>query len=132
MKNYWDDGELYSQPSESLLKRNASDSLKKQKMKGKTMHPIIISSRKIARSWWGNAWCENLERYADYTSRLETWETVCTYRNGSGSADREGKDSGTCTGKAEGSGWLPYFWTMKEIVTELSVKNKNILSHVLT
>ncbi len=53
MKNYWDDGELYSQPSESLLKRNASDSLKKQKMKGKTMHPIIISSRKIARSWWG-------------------------------------------------------------------------------
>lgn len=71
MKNYWDDGELYSQPSESLLKRNASDSLKKQKMKGKTMHPIIISSRKIARSWWGNAWCENLERYADYDSRLE-------------------------------------------------------------
>lgn len=71
MKNYWDDGELYSQPSKSLLKRNASDSLKKQKMKGKTMHPIIISGRKIARSWWGNAWCENLERYADYASRLE-------------------------------------------------------------
>jgi hypothetical protein len=71
MKNYWDDGELYSQPSKSLLKRNASDSLKKQKMKGKTMHPIIISGRKIARSWWGNAWCENLERYADYDSRLE-------------------------------------------------------------
>lgn len=31
MKNYWDDGELYSQPSESLLKRNASDSLKSRK-----------------------------------------------------------------------------------------------------
>ena len=50
MKNYWDDGELYSQPSESLLRRNASDSLKKQKMKGKAMHPILISGRKIARS----------------------------------------------------------------------------------
>lgn len=71
MKNYWDDGELYSQPSESLLRRNASDSLKKQKMKGKAMHPILISGRKIARSWWGNAWCENLEGYADYASRLE-------------------------------------------------------------
>lgn len=71
MKNYWDDGELYSQPSKSLLKRNASDSLKKQKMKGKAMHPILISGRKIARSWWGNAWCENLEGYADYASRLE-------------------------------------------------------------
>ena len=71
MKNYWDDGELYSQPSEILLRRNASDSLKKQKMKGKAMHPILISGREIARSWWGNAWCENPERYADYASRLE-------------------------------------------------------------
>ena len=125
MKNYWDDGELYSQPSESLLKRNASDSLKKQKMKGKTMHPIIISSRKIARSWWGNAWCENLERYADYASRLERGKRYV--RNGT-VVDLQ-IEKGRI--QAEGSGWLPYFWTMKEIVTELSVKNKNILSRVL-
>ena len=25
----------------------------------------------ICESWWGQAWCENLEGYADYASRLE-------------------------------------------------------------
>lgn len=35
------------------------------------MHPIAVSGRKITKSWWGTAWCENLERYADYASRLE-------------------------------------------------------------
>lgn len=28
------------------------------------MEPVIINGRKIAESWWGKAWCENLERYA--------------------------------------------------------------------
>lgn len=71
MRKYWDDEQVYSQPSESLLKKNASESIKKQNSKGKEMHPIIVSGRKITKSWWGTAWCENLERYADYTSRLE-------------------------------------------------------------
>ena len=32
--------------------------------------PVEITSRKIATSFWGNAWCKNLERYHDYHSRL--------------------------------------------------------------
>ena len=71
MKNYWDEGEQFSQPSEGLLKKNINESLKKQTSKGKLMRPVVISGRKIARSWWGNAWCENLEKYADYASRIE-------------------------------------------------------------
>lgn len=71
MRKYWDEAPVYSQPSESLLKRNADESMKKQQKKGKEMHPIIVSGRKITQSWWGTAWCENLERYADYASRLE-------------------------------------------------------------
>lgn len=71
MRKYWDEEQVYSQPSESLLKRNAGASIKKQQEKGKQMHPIIVSGRKITKSWWGTAWCENLERYADYASRLE-------------------------------------------------------------
>lgn len=71
MRKYWDEDQVYSQPSESLLKRNAGASIKKQQKKGKQMHPIIVSGRKITKSWWGTAWCENLERYADYASRLE-------------------------------------------------------------
>ena len=30
----------------------------------------LIKSRQIANSWWGKAWCQNLERYADFDTRL--------------------------------------------------------------
>lgn len=32
--------------------------------------PVIIEGNKIAKSFWGKAWCSNLERYSDYASRL--------------------------------------------------------------
>ena len=32
--------------------------------------PVIIEGSKIATSFWGKAWCSNLERYSDYASRL--------------------------------------------------------------
>ena len=71
MRKYWDDEQVFSQPSTGMLKQNATDSLQKQRKKGKEMHPIVITGRAITRTWWGNAWCENLEKYADYASRLD-------------------------------------------------------------
>ena len=71
MRKYWDEDQVYSQPSERLLKKNANESVRKQHQRGKETHPIIVTGRKITKSWWGTAWCENLERYADYASRLE-------------------------------------------------------------
>lgn len=38
--------------------------------KGENPEPVIISGRKIAASWWGKCWNENLERYADYSNRI--------------------------------------------------------------
>ena len=32
--------------------------------------PVIIKGRQIAATWWGQAWCANLERYADYQNRI--------------------------------------------------------------
>ncbi len=32
--------------------------------------PVTIDGNAIARSFWGKAWCANLERYSDYASRL--------------------------------------------------------------
>jgi len=32
--------------------------------------PVVIVGSKIAKSFWGKAWCSNLERYSDYASRL--------------------------------------------------------------
>ncbi|TDW16531.1 SWIM zinc finger protein [Breznakia blatticola] len=69
-RNYWKSESYYDQPSESTLKTNSSNSQKKMKEKGVELEPIIITGRSIANNWWGKAWCMNLERYADYDSRL--------------------------------------------------------------
>ena len=69
MARYWDTTN-YPQPTEEELKTNAKATAKKAAKKGKELHPIIISGRNIAKSWWGKAWCDNLERYADYDTRL--------------------------------------------------------------
>ncbi|MFR1256281.1 MAG: SWIM zinc finger family protein [Eubacterium sp.] len=70
MRRYWEIDQTFAQPSESLLKKNLKESVKKQKGKGNKLEPVVISGRTIAKSWWGKA-CDNLERYADFTSRLE-------------------------------------------------------------
>lgn len=36
----------------------------------KTYSPVIIEGKKISVTWWGNAWCANIDRYADEANRL--------------------------------------------------------------
>ena len=69
MARYWNEMN-YPQPTEEELKENAKNTRKKAAAKGQTLHPVVIKSRQIANSWWGKAWCENLERYADFDTRL--------------------------------------------------------------
>jgi uncharacterized Zn finger protein len=46
--------------------------LKKQAgKKGRRPEPVAIDGRLIARTFWGKAWCQNLESYADFAYRLE-------------------------------------------------------------
>ena len=71
MSRYWQDEGGYSQPTTEKLQQNAAASQKKAQAKGQVWEPVIIQGRTIARSWWGQAWCRNLERYADYDSRLD-------------------------------------------------------------
>ncbi len=70
MSRYWEEG-CYSQPTTSELKRKSEASRVSAEKKGKRLEPVVIQGRNIAKSWWGRAWCDNLERYADYESRLE-------------------------------------------------------------
>lgn len=70
MSGYWEKGN-FSQPTVTELRRNTLASQKKAQAKGQRLEPVIIQGRTIAKSWWGQAWCRNLERYADYASRLE-------------------------------------------------------------
>jgi uncharacterized Zn finger protein len=53
----------------------------KLKKKGILLSPVIVEGRTIAKTFWGKAWCENLERYSDYASRLPRGRTYV--RNGS-------------------------------------------------
>ena len=69
-KSYWDTSTQYAQPSTQELKRNAAQAAEKAVRMGKALCPVVLTGRTIAKSWWGKAWCENLERYADYKSRL--------------------------------------------------------------
>ncbi|MBV9342856.1 MAG: SWIM zinc finger family protein [Acidobacteria bacterium] len=43
--------------------------------------PVVIEGRNIAKTFWGKAWCENLERYSDFQNRLPRGRTYL--RNGS-------------------------------------------------
>lgn len=70
MSRYWNESN-FSQPTVTELRRNTLASQKKAQAKGQQLEPVVIQGRTIAKSWWGQAWCKNLERYADYDSRLE-------------------------------------------------------------
>jgi len=52
-------------------KAQAAKNLAKLQKKNPQLAPIIIEGRKIARTWWGIAWNDNLERYADFANRIE-------------------------------------------------------------
>lgn len=39
-------------------------------MKKDLFEPIVIPGREIASSWWGKAWCKNIDYYADYDNRI--------------------------------------------------------------
>ncbi len=71
MKHYWDIENTYVQPDADGLKSRAKATAKREQSKGKTLQPVIVEGRKLVTSWWGQAWCDNLERYADFDSRLE-------------------------------------------------------------
>ena len=40
------------------------------KTTGRPPAPVVIEGRHIATTFWGQAWCRNLERYSDFATRL--------------------------------------------------------------
>ena len=50
---------------------DAQNRIDKLRKKNKNIQPIApFTDRKIAHSFWGQSWCNNMERYADYENRL--------------------------------------------------------------
>jgi uncharacterized Zn finger protein len=53
----------------------------KLKNAGHVLSPVTAGRGLIAKTFWGKAWCQNLERYSDYANRLPRGRTYL--RNGS-------------------------------------------------
>ncbi len=56
---------FYRAPTQAELKEKARKATKKD------YHPVVLASRTISSSWWGKAWCDNIDRYADAYNRLD-------------------------------------------------------------
>ncbi|MDR3515531.1 MAG: SWIM zinc finger family protein [Azospirillaceae bacterium] len=62
-------------------RQKAEREMAKLRKKGQPVAPVVIEGRSIARTFWGKAWCDNLESYHDYANRLPRGRTYV--RNGS-------------------------------------------------
>lgn len=69
-------------PFETPAVKDLWQMAKENLSKRKNYEPVLIegTSRKICKSWWGDAWCRNLERYADWSNRIGRGKTYV--RNG--------------------------------------------------
>lgn len=66
----------------AAARRQAADRrVAKMQKGGQMLSPVAASRGAIAKSFWGKAWCRNLERYSDYSNRLPRGRTYL--RNGS-------------------------------------------------
>jgi len=62
-------------------RRQALRVMEQLRKKGHPVSPVKVEGRAIAKTFWGKAWCENLERYNDFANRLPRGRTYV--RNGS-------------------------------------------------
>lgn len=65
----------------SVRRHEAARTAAKLAKKGQALSPVPASRGAIAKSFWGRSWCQNLERYSDYSNRLPRGRTYL--RNGS-------------------------------------------------
>lgn len=71
-------------PYVPVAKRRANAAHAAQKLakkRGRELQPISLAGRKIAHTFWGEAWCDSLENHSDFENRLPRGRTYV--RNGS-------------------------------------------------
>lgn len=85
-------------------KRKAQKAVEKLKKKNPDISPVVIQGRKLASTWWGKAWNDNLERYSDYANRIDRGRSYV--RNGAVLDLR--MEKGTVAALVQGSSSKPY------------------------
>ena len=77
--DYWGGWPRYVPVAER--KEKARKQAEKLRKKGDSRAPVVIAGRTIAATFWGKAWCQNLEQYGDYENRIPRGRAYV--RNGS-------------------------------------------------
>lgn len=67
MSGYWG---WKKRPRVGTLQQAAKREAARMEKSGRKLSPIVVDGRTIARTFWGRAWCDNLESYGDYENRL--------------------------------------------------------------
>ena len=62
-------------------RKKAEREMAKLRKEGHPHSPVTIQGRQIGTTFWGKAWCDNLESYSDFANRLPRGRTYV--RNGS-------------------------------------------------
>jgi uncharacterized Zn finger protein len=75
------DGEWAPYVPVAKRRARAAREIDKLRKEGTKIEPIEVQGRKIARTFWGEAWCSHLEKFSDYENRLPRGRTYV--RNGS-------------------------------------------------
>jgi uncharacterized Zn finger protein len=76
MSRYYDyDNEWPPYVTVAERRRKAAKKIASMRKAGRTVAPIEIAGRKIATTFWGEAWCKNLEAYSDFANRLPRGRT---------------------------------------------------------
>ena len=78
IRDYWGWKQYVPVAQRRRLALRKTEQLRKR---GRSTSPVVIEGRTIAKTFWGKAWCENLERYSDFRNRLPRGRTYL--RNGS-------------------------------------------------
>lgn len=70
--NWWS---YTRKPNAHARRQKAAREARRFAKAGQRMSPVAIDGRTIARSFWGKAWCANLESYRDFENRLPRGRT---------------------------------------------------------
>jgi uncharacterized Zn finger protein len=66
-----DEGDWPQYVSAEERRAKAARAAANLRKKGQELAPVVIAGSAIAKTFWGKAWCENLESYHDFANRLQ-------------------------------------------------------------
>lgn len=99
--------------------------IKRMLKKGYDIQPVsvIATGRKVTTTWWGKAWCDNLEKYADEENRISRGKT---YLKDGFVLDLH-IDKGEVTAIVQGNRKKPY-----EVEIDIAPLSKRRIDEILT